>query len=459
MPDIQPLRGIRYDLGHVGSLSNVIAPPYDVIDADLQRALYDKHPANVVRLILNRDEPGDDETSNRYTRAARLFRNWLREGVLFTEAQPAIYVYHQVFTDGDVTHTRRGFMCRVRLEPFGEGSIYPHEETHGGPKADRIKLWGMCRANLSPIFGIYPDPENTAQNLLEFAVAGVAPLESTDHLGVIHRLWPVIDQTVIAKVTAAMAQRPTYIADGHHRYETALALRDELAAKANPQSPASSPHSLPVNHPANFVLMTCVSMSDPGMIVLPTHRLFRGLPPITAAQLCGQLGGNFSCEPAGKGPDRAPALWEELEMEGEQSTLAFYTAADDAWTISRLTDAGHEHMAKVAAEYSTDWQSLGVSILHRLVVDSLLAPRSSLPAPKYVRDIEEFTRSLKEGDTVGRDATGQISTGGRFEFAALVMPATVDHIRAISGHGERMPAKSTYFYPKLLSGLVINPLE
>ncbi|MGD9637192.1 MAG: DUF1015 family protein, partial [Pirellulales bacterium] len=179
MPDIQAFHGIRYDLGHVGSLSNVIAPPYDVIDSQLQNALYDKHPANVVRLILNRDEPTDDEHSNRYTRAARLFRNWQREGVLFTEAQPALYVYHQVFTEGSVTHTRRGFMCRVRLERFGEGSIYPHEETHGSAKADRLKLWTTCKANLSQIFGLYPDPDNDAQNVLEDATAGVAPLEAT----------------------------------------------------------------------------------------------------------------------------------------------------------------------------------------------------------------------------------------------------------------------------------------
>ena len=157
MPDISAFRGIRYDLGHVGSLSNVIAPPYDVIDAELQDALYAKHPANVVRLILNKDEPGDDEHNNRYTRAARLLRMWQREGVLFTEADPAIYVYHQVFNEGGVEYTRRGFMCRVRLERFGEGNIYPHEETHGGAKADRLKLWTACKANLSQIFGLYPD--------------------------------------------------------------------------------------------------------------------------------------------------------------------------------------------------------------------------------------------------------------------------------------------------------------
>jgi uncharacterized protein (DUF1015 family) len=450
MPAIQAFRGIRYDLGHVGSLSNVVAPPYDVIDAELQQALYDKHPANVVRLILNKDEPGDDEHNNRYSRAARLIRQWQRERVLFTEADPAIYVYHQEFIEGGVTHTRRGFMCRVRLERFGEGNIYPHEETHGAAKADRLKLWSACKSNLSQIFGLYPDNENTAQKVLERAIAGVAPLEAADHLGVIHRIWPVTDVATITAVTAAMCERPVYIADGHHRYETACTLRDQIAAEHG--------GTLPPEQPANYVLMMLVSMSDPGMLVLATHRLFRGLPPMTADQLKSKLGDSFTTEPAGQGPDRALTLWDEIEAEGEQGTLAFYTAEDDRWTIARITDAGRKKMAQVAADHCPDWQALGVSILHRLVVDTLLDSRQ-LPAPKYVRALAEVPVGLREGDAAGRDLTGQQGTGGRFELAALVMPATVEHIRAISNAGERMPAKSTYFYPKLLSGLVINPIE
>jgi uncharacterized protein (DUF1015 family) len=451
MPVTQAFRGIRYDLGHVGSLSNVIAPPYDVIDAELQNALYDKHPANVVRLILNRDESGDDDTNNRYSRASRTLRQWQRDRVLFTEADPAIYVYHQVFNEGGTTYTRRGFMCRVRLERFGEGNIYPHEETHGAAKADRLKLWSACKANLSQIFGLYPDEENQAQNILEAAIAGVAPLEATDHLGVVHRIWPVTNVATITAVTAAMGKRPVYIADGHHRYETACNLRDQIAAEHG--------GTLPPEHPANYVLMMLVSMSDPGMLVLATHRLFRGLPPITSTELGNKLGQSFDTEPGGHGAERARTLWDEIEVEGEQSTIGLYTAADEEWTIARLNDAGRKRMAEVATDHSADWQGLGVSILHRLIMENLLAPRSSLPAPKYVRDVDEVVLGLKHGDIAGRDATGQAGTAGRFELAALVMPATVEHIRSISSHGERMPAKSTYFYPKLLSGLVINPLE
>lgn len=469
MADISAFRGVRFDLGHVGSLGNVVAPPYDVIDAGLQQRLYDLHSANVVRLILNKDEPGDDEHENRYSRAARLYRQWRRDGVLFTEADPAIYVYHQVFSEGGTQFTRRGFMCRVRLERFGEGSIYPHEETHGSAKADRLKLWNACRANLSQIFGLYPDEGNEAQNVAERAIAGVAPLEATDHLGVVHRIWPVTDVATITAVTAAMGGRPIYIADGHHRYETACNLRDRIAAERGTDNPVRlerrpkdgqdcPSHVLPPGHPANFVLMMCVSMSDPGMLVLATHRLFRGLRPLTSAELRDRLGDSFETEPGGTGAERARSLWEEIEVEGDQGTLGLYTAQDEQWTVARLTDAGRRKMAEVAADHSADWQSLGVSILHRLVIETLLdAP--NLPAPKYVRDIDEVVHGLAHGDDAGRDATGQAGTGGRFELAALVMPATVEHIRAISSHGERMPAKSTFFYPKLLSGLVINPLE
>jgi uncharacterized protein (DUF1015 family) len=453
MPHISAFRGLRYDLGHVGSLSDVVAPPYDVIDAELLEQLYELHPQNCTRLILGKDEPGDDDVTNRYSRAARFLKNWLRDGVLFAESDPAIYVYHQEFDEAGQHYTRRGFMCRTKLEPFGEGNIHPHEETHSGAKADRLKLWKSCRANMSQIFGLYPDPQNVAQELLDQAIVGVTPLEATDHLGVVHRIWPVTDVAVITKVIAAMGGKPVYIADGHHRYETACNYRDELAAEM-----AERGETLDEQHPANYVLMMCVSMNDPGMIVLPTHRLFRGLPAMTSAQLCERLGDAFATEPAGEGPERAPELWEEIETEDQQSTLALYTAEDRRWTLARLTDAGREKMAQVASDRCADWQGLGVSLLHRLVVATLLdAP--NLAAPKYVRSIEEVIDGLQHGDSVGRDHTGQMSSGGRFELAAIVMPATLEHIRAISNAAERMPAKSTYFYPKLVSGLVFNPLE
>jgi uncharacterized protein (DUF1015 family) len=434
MPEIQAFHGLRYDLGHVGSLSDVVAPPYDVIGPELHSQLYKRHPANVIRLELNRDEPGDNETNNRYSRAAQFLKNWRSEGVLFAESQPALYVYHQQFTLDGQTVTRRGFMARCRLSRFGEGNIYPHEETMAGPKQDRLLLTRATKANLSQIFGLYPDPQNVAQDLLERAVAGVAPLEATDHLGVVHRLWPVTDLKLIGQVESVLGPKAVFIADGHHRYETACNYRDELAAKQGPLRP---------DHPANYVLMMFIGMNDPGLLVLPTHRLFRGLPAMSSDDLIQRLGDSFSTRIAGEGADLARTVWDEIETGGDQGTLGLFTQRDERWVVASITAAGRARMAKVAPEHSEAWQGLGVSILHRLVIDTLLEARD-LPKPRYVHLVDEVIEGAEANE---------------FPLSVLVMPATVDHIRSISEHGERMPAKSTYFYPKLLSGLVINPLE
>lgn len=448
MPSIQAFRGLRYNLGQVGSLSDVLCPPYDVIGPELQDQLYKQHPANFIRLELNREEPGDNEQSNKYTRAAKFLKQWRQEGVLRLDPDPALYVYHQVFSYQGREYTRRGFMCRVRLERFGQGKIYPHEETHAAAKADRMLLTKACHANLSQIFGLYPDPENAAQDRLELAIADKTPLEATDHLGVKHRLWVVSDVKTLTDVAGIVGPKPMFIADGHHRYETACNYKDFLAE----QGP------LPDDHPANFVLCQCVSMNDPGLIVMPTHRLFRGLSTMTSAELIAKLGSAFETEVAGQGPELATNLWEDIEANGEQERLAFYTGADNTWTVATATADGLEQMAKIATDHSSDWQGLGVSLLHRLVMETLLGVKD-LPKPMYVHSVEEVIDGLKAGDKVGRDATGQMGQGGRFELACLVMPATVDHVRSISEHGERMPAKSTYFYPKLLSGTLVHPLE
>jgi uncharacterized protein (DUF1015 family) len=353
--------------------------------------------------------------------------------LLFTEADPAIYVYHQTFDHAGASRTRRGFLARCRLERFGEGSVFPHEETMPGPKEDRLRLTRACRANLSPVFGLYPDDDRAIQERLDRAIAGRAPLESTDHLGVVHRLWPVTDLGVIAAATAAMEPRPLFIADGHHRYETACDYQDELAAA----------EALGPTHPANYVLMAAFGMSDPSLLVLPTHRLFRGLPSLSAAELVARLGGCFSSRIAGEGGDMADVIWDELEAKGTQGALGLFTCADERWVVAQITDRGRARLAELAPERSPDWRDLGVAVLHKLVVESLLGAAGH-PTPVYVHRLEEVTAALA--------ADG-------FSLAALVMPAGVEHMRRVCAHGERMPAKSTYFYPKLLSGLVINPLD
>jgi uncharacterized protein (DUF1015 family) len=440
MPIVAPLRGLRYDPKHVGALSQVIAPPYDVIDAALQKELYERHPANVIRLELNREEPGDDERSNKYTRAARFLQEWRKQGVVMQEPAAALYVYHQEFEVEGRSFVRRGVMARVRLERFGTGSIHPHEETMSGPKQDRLLLTRACRANLSQVFGLYPDPAGEVQAVLDAAVAGQPPLEATDHLGVRSRMWPVSAEGVATKVAGLMGPKPVFIADGHHRYETACNYRDEVAAA---WAAEHGGEPLPADHPANFVLMMIVGMSDPGLIVLPTHRLFVEPVVATLKDLQARLGDAFVTRPAGTGPEAAPAVWDEIEAENEQGTLGLYTAGDRTWTLARITPAGRARMDAVAADHGPAWRGLGVSILHRLLVGELLGAKQ-IPTPGYVHLVREVVDGLGTG---------------KYPLAALVMPATVADIRAVSETGERMPAKSTYFYPKLASGLVFNPLE
>ncbi|MFM9026140.1 MAG: DUF1015 domain-containing protein [Planctomycetaceae bacterium] len=440
MPTVAPLRGLRYDPKHVGALSQVIAPPYDVIDAALQTALYERHPANVIRLELNREEPGDDERANKYTRAAKFLREWREQGVVMQEPAAALYVYHQQFEVEGATHVRRGVMARVRLERFGTGNIHPHEETMSGPKQDRLLLTRACRANLSQVFGLYPDPAGEVQNLLDGAVAGQPPVEATDHLGVKSWMWPLADEAVAAKVAGLMGPKPVFIADGHHRYETACNYRDEVAAAWEADHGG---RPLPSDHPANFVLMMLVGMSDPGLVVLPTHRLFVEPAVASVKDLIGRLGDAFTVRPAGHGPAAAAAVWREIEAENEQGTLGLYTAGDQTWSLVRITPAGRARMDAVAADHGPAWRSLGVAILHRLLVGELLGAKA-IPTPGYVHLVREVVEGLETG---------------RYPLAALVMPATVEDIRTVSETGERMPAKSTYFYPKLASGLVFNPLD
>jgi len=437
MPEIQAFRGLRYNLAQVGSLSTCIAPPYDVVDSELQNQLYNLSPFNFLRLELNRREDLDQDENTIYQRAARIYRSWRTEGILQTEPDPAIYVYHQQFEMAGRILNRRGFMARVRLQRFGEGNIYPHEQTHAKAKDDRLRLTRATQANLSQIFGLYPDPENAIQDMLEEKIHGVHGIEATDHLGVMHRMWPVSDVKTIQQVMALIDDRDMFVADGHHRYETACNYRDEL----NAQSP------LPDAHPANYVLTMLVSMSDPGLIVLPTHRLLKGVPEMTTAQLHEKLSACFDCEIVGSGPESAGAVWAEMDRLDEQLIMAIYSKASNEWTRISAKQEAADRMAAISADHSADWQGLGVAVLHRLVFEDLLG-LIEMPTPTYVHLIQEVI------DGLNRKLEGNLD----YPLAAMVMPASIEHIRTVSLQQERMPAKSTYFYPKLVSGLVVHPL-
>jgi uncharacterized protein (DUF1015 family) len=432
MPDVSPFRGVRYDVARVGTLSDVVAPPYDVVDPALQDRLYQASPYNVIRMELNRQEPGDTEAQGRYARASRFLKEWLRDGILREEDHTALYVYDQTFEVDGVKHIRRGFLARVRLEPFGEGKIYPHEQTLSGPKADRLALYHATGFNLSPIFGLYPDAEGEVLRSIEAGVRDRTPLVATDHLGVENRLWVVDDFETHTAVRGLMSGKPVFIADGHHRYETGLKYRDERKQAGDYSGD---------DDPSNFCLMMLVGMSDPGLLILPTHRLVSGFPGLTAAQLTERLQAEFEVRIMGEGEAGCRAAWAEIDASGDQDILGFGTVADGRWLVARLRS--DEAMDRLAPDHSPDWRSLGVSILHVLVLDSLLKPLGT-PSCRYVHLL--------------REVLDDVSAEG-CDLACLVPPARMEHVESIASGLETMPPKSTYVYPKLLTGLVLNPLH
>jgi len=431
MAEIRAFRAYRYDLGRVGALSDVIAPPYDVIDPALQQALYDRSPYNVIRLILNKEQPGDDDRDNRYTRAAGVLRDWQADDVLVRDSAQSLYVYSQDFEVEGRRHTRRGFLARVRLEPFGSGRIYPHEETLSGPKADRLRLFHATNMNLSPVFGLYPDPDDGVMNQLQAAVGRALPLQATDHLGVVSKIWPVSDQHAVSAVAGALGPKPVFIADGHHRYETGLRYLEDRKATGDADPAAES------------ILMMLVSMSDPGLLILPTHRIVSGFPALDADRLAAILGKHFQVEKVGTGEQGAREAWERIEADGSQDLLGFCTTDDGVWQTARFR--APEEMARLAAAHSPAWRGLAVAVLHVRVLDSLLpAALGGKAECKYVHLLRE---------------AADAAAGRQGRLVALVPPATMRHVEQIAGNLEKMPPKSTYFYPKLLSGLVFNPLK
>lgn len=435
MPKIEAFPGYRYHVSQVGSLSTVVAPPYDVIDEKLQDELYTKHPNNVVRLILNKISKEDTELDNRYTRSAQTLNQWKENGVLVQEDKPAIYVYHQTYEVAGKKYVRKGFMCRCEAVPFGQGMVFPHEQTLSGPKMDRLMLTTACKTNFSQIFGLYPDADNDVQTILEESLEGLDVSEATDHLGVLHQMWVVTDPTTIGKVTEAMGPKPIFIADGHHRYETACNYRKQIVQTGE----------LTPDHPANFVLMVCIAMEDPGLIVLPTHRLFRNVPYFSQQDLIEKLGDCFRITTIGDGGILAQRAWSHIELADRQDNIALYTGKDGRWSLIQMTQAGKAKMDAIASDHHPEWRELGVAILHRLVIDTLLGLEGH-DKPRYVHQVSEVVDGLRDQEE-------------EFPLAALVMPATVSQIQTLSMLGERMPAKSTYFYPKLITGFVFNPLE
>ena len=417
MAEIQPLRAVHYDTAAAGPLDRLTAPPYDVIDAALRRELVARSPHNVVEIDL----PVGDQP---YRHAAGLWERWQAEGVLRRDPESALWALEQTYTaPGGARRTRRGFFARVRVTAYGPGLIRPHERTHPAAKQDRLELMRATRANLSPIFSLYRDPEAAAWAALAPAVQNEPWGEVTDDDGTVHRMWRVADPAAVDAVRDAMAERELLIADGHHRYETARAYADEVGGDGDHR----------------YVLMCLVSMSDPGLTVFPTHRLVGRLEDERRARLEDELQRDFEVDEIDP---------EQVVPEGGNGDSPTYGYLDQGGRSLRLRLGSPAAVERALADRSPSYRSLDTAVLEKLVLEDTLGLTeddiSHQRGLAYARDLEQARELLGTGD---------------YELAFLLRPTPIEQVEAVAAAGETMPPKSTYFYPKLLSGLLFNPLD
>ena len=436
MADVRPLPGICY--ADEGRLAALVTPPYDVISPEAQARYYERDPHNIIRLELGRDEPGDDDLDNRYTRAAADFAEWRRTSVLRQDA-PSLYLYEQRFNSGGQSHARTSLLARVRLEPWDAGVILPHERTLSKPKDDRLKLTRACAATLSPIMSLYDDPAGELASILATVQTQPPVAAFSDDTGEEQRLWVVRDEALAAQIAAFFADRQLYIADGHHRYETALTYREEVRG----QRP-----DLDADDAVNFTLMGLTALEDSGLVVLPTHRILRDLDAARLSALDQTLAAAFTSEPL----DGDSAAWMRALAEAGQSGTAFVLVRPNGARLLRLTDAGHAALQSVHGEdvgTSDAWRALDVAVLHALVLDAALGVTPDAVRAgehvSYTRDAEAAAAAVQAGSDEA-------------QLAVLLNATPPAAIRDVARAGDRMPQKSTYFYPKLMTGLVINPL-
>jgi uncharacterized protein (DUF1015 family) len=401
MADVRPFRALHYDRDRVGGLQPVVAPPYDVIDAEQRAELLARSPYNVVEIDLPQ---GDDP----YAHAAEVFGRWQDEGILTRDDDDALWALEQDYTGPDGRRrTRHGFFARVAVEDYGPGRIRPHERTHPGPKEDRLRLTRATRANLSPIFSLFDDPQNAAWSALEPHIDQTPWGEVTDEDGTVHRIWRVDDPQAIGSYQDVLRGTELLIADGHHRYETARVYQQEEPG-------------------ADHVLMCLVALQDPGLTVFPTHRL-----AVNASQ------------------DALNALQDELERdwtEDERDTLSIGVYRNGERRTLYLKDLA---IADAAMEGKPEpYRRLDTAVLEALILTGPLGLTeddiSHLHGLDYARTEEEAIAKVDAGDA---------------DVAFLMAATPVERVRDVAAAGENMPPKSTYFYPKVLTGMVFNPLE
>jgi uncharacterized protein (DUF1015 family) len=421
--EVVPFRGIRYNETAVGDLAKVICRPYDVITPEQQRLYYAKSDHNAVRLEF--PEP----TTDRYQRAALTFRQWLRQGVLQYESASAFYFHEHEFKYSGRKMLRRGVIARVKLEPWG-GGIFPHEETASKAKSDRLHLMQACRANFSPLLSLYQDSERKIVAIL-YRAAQEEPLVSLraersnpPDPDQAHRVWAVTDPETKRELGELLSAQPIYIADGHHRYETALTYQQERIGEQCPGGSGAF----------NYVMMELVDFSDPGLVALPLHRLVRGILPSSLVHLTDRLRDFFKVEVV------APRI-DGWDLPADDCLGILGVQPDSLVVLKRRQDVALE--ITMPSSRSQTYRELGVSILNHIVFDSVLSEAKDIEIA-YAVGLEEARRQIGEG---------------QYQLAFLLHPPRMEMIKAVADSRDRMPAKSTYFYPKLPAGLVINPLD
>ncbi len=418
MTEILPFRGIIYDTGRVDG-EDVAAPPYDVITPEMKEELYAKSPYNIVRIDFGKDLPGDGESENRYTRAAGYLEEWLEAGILKETERPAFYLYEVTYRIGGEEKVMRGIFGRVRITELCDG-VYPHEATHSKPKADRLNLMHHCRANLSPIFSIYSSPRRGYIGLFERYLSAPPYMAATDPSGAAHRMWIIDRPDDVRVIEEELRGSPIYIADGHHRYETALAYRKEMEAE-NPAHTGSEPY--------NYVLMYLVNIADDGLTVLPTHRLVRKLTGDGegAAEVLKPLEQYFEVRPVDAGREIT------AEIAGHEHALGVALRGEERHHI--LLYRGGD-----LADVPEPLRGLDVTLLHELIFRKLY----NVQGVDYEMDPRVCLSRLKDGS---------------HQAAFFLNPTRVEDVERVARACLRMPPKSTYFFPKILTGFVINRLQ
>lgn len=433
MANVKPFRGLRYDTNKVGPLSGVTTPPYDIISPQEQDMYCKKHKNSIIHLELGKTYDTDTENNNRYTRARDYLNQWMAEGILKFEDEPAYYLYEEVFSlpDGSAK-SLKGLISAVELVPFSEKIVLPHEETLSKAKADRFQLMDATHANFSPIYFLYMDEKKTVNRIIH-EVSKENPEESFQSAdGITHNLWIIKDKALLTQIENAFKDKQLFIADGHHRYETALNFRDKLKRETP---------GFDESHGGNFILAFAVEMDDPGLVVLPTHRILQNLDGFDEQKTVDALQANFSVN---KINAQNPAKDAEMALKNvcDETAFAFYTGKDYFYLLELKNN---EAMKKALPARSDAYRGLDVSVLHTLILDGLFGIDTENMANQknliYTKFADEAIDSVKQG---------------KAQCSFLLNATKVQQIKEVSLLNEKMPQKSTYFYPKLITGLVIN---